>query len=933
MGPEPPDGRNARRWHHSIGGKLLIAFGLIAVLAIGSTFLSLIRFNQIEGVLHGLVDVSIPALKLSMEVQSRASDVINTADDVGNAQDEVERFNGMATATERIGNLWQAIGNLRAVVPEERTMAPIEALIARIDSQVGDLNRTVGEGLAASTAPVKVFQQLASTTADVNRTIASILDRVNAAATTADTAANRQISVWLSQLHGLRSDFNDATRILVSVRQATNSEALNSLRTQFDGIFNRIQSGIAKLGQSPQFASDIGALATAAQRLTAYSTGEAGIFVLRERFLRVRASIASITASLKEDGAQLRQRVAAIVADAENGAAESQRLSASAIAASRIWLLLIAISTLVIAGLIVWLFVHRYVVSRLDALAESMLGLARGNLAVPIPAAGPDELGEMSRALLVFRDNARDIQAARDQAIEARAEAEAASRAKSTFLANMSHELRTPLNAVIGYSEILAEDATDRGDEASVRDLQKIQSAGKHLLGLINSVLDLSKIEAGRMDIYLEQVNLSHLTEEVRVIIQPLIEKNGNRLVIEHAANAGSMRTDLTKLKQALINLLSNAAKFTEKGEVRLAVERQTGAEGKSQVLFKVSDSGIGMTDEQLGRLFEAFAQADSSTTRNFGGTGLGLAITRRFAILLGGSIDVVSKPGVGSTFLLSLPDQAVKAASADFGPMSVPESVNASALTVLIVDDDPVVHEVLAPTLAKKGYRVIHARDGAEALDIVRKTPPDIVTLDVMMPNVDGWTVLGAMKSDPALAHIPVIMLTIVDDRNLGWSLGASEYITKPIDRERLVALVGRFTSRNADAVVLVVDDDPEIRNVVSATLRNAGLKTAEAVNGQAACDWLSRNPPPDLILLDLMMPEMDGFQFLERMREHPDWLKIPVVVLTAKDLTTEERVQLAERTVLVLGKSAQPIASLGTALAAIAARRQSAEKSGRRA
>ena len=350
-------------------------------------------------------------------------------------------------------------------------------------------------------------------------------------------------------------------------------------------------------------------------------------------------------------------------------------------------------------------------------------------------------------------------------------------------------------------------------------------------------------------------------------------------------------------------------------------------------MLFKVSDSGIGMTDEQLGRLFEAFAQADSSTTRNFGGTGLGLAITRRFAILLGGSIDVVSKPGVGSTFLLSLPDQAVKAASADFGPMSVPESVNASALTVLIVDDDPVVHEVLAPTLAKKGYRVIHARDGAEALDIVRKTPPDIVTLDVMMPNVDGWTVLGAMKSDPALAHIPVIMLTIVDDRNLGWSLGASEYMTKPIDRERLVALVGRFTSRNADAVVLVVDDDPEIRNVVSATLRNAGLKTAEAVNGQAACDWLSRNPPPDLILLDLMMPEMDGFQFLERMREHPDWLKIPVVVLTAKDLTTEERVQLAERTVLVLGKSAQPIASLGTALAAIAARRQSAEKSGRRA
>ena len=208
-------------------------------------------------------------------------------------------------------------------------------------------------------------------------------------------------------------------------------------------------------------------------------------------------------------------------------------------------------STLVIAGLIVWLFVHRYVVSRLDALADSMLAIAQGNLAAPIPAAGPDELGEMSRALIVFRDNARDIQTARDEAIEARAEAEAASRAKSSFLANMSHELRTPLNAIIGYSEILAEDAADRGDDASVQDLQKIQSAGKHLLGLINGILDLSKIEAGRMDVYLEQVNLTQLVDEVRVIIQPLIEKNGNRLVIECPPDIGSMRTDLTKVKQS----------------------------------------------------------------------------------------------------------------------------------------------------------------------------------------------------------------------------------------------------------------------------------------------------------------------------------------------------------------------------------------------
>jgi CheY-like chemotaxis protein len=264
-------------------------------------------------------------------------------------------------------------------------------------------------------------------------------------------------------------------------------------------------------------------------------------------------------------------------------------------------------------------------------------------------------------------------------------------------------------------------------------------------------------------------------------------------------------------------------------------------------------------------------------------------------------------------------------AAAPQFKPVA--GAADGAGLTVLVVDDDPAVHDVLTPTLTKNGYRVIHARDGAEALATLRKTPPDVVTLDVMMPNVDGWSVLAEMKSDHTLAHIPVIMLTIVDDRNLGWSLGASEYMTKPIDRERLVTLVHRFTNRSADAVVLIVDDDPEVRNVISATLRSAGLTTAEAANGRAAVDWLAANPPPNLVLLDLMMPEMDGFQFLEHFSAHPDQLKMPVVVLTAKDLTAAEKAYLAERTVLVLGKSTQPISSLVTVLSAIATQRQNAD------
>ena len=506
---------------------------------------------------------------------------------------------------------------------------------------------------------------------------------------------------------------------------------------------------------------------------------------------------------------------------------------------------------------------------------------------------------------------------------EARRVAEQANRTKSDFLANMSHELRTPLNAIIGYSEILIEDAEDRGDEASVGDLQKIKGAGKHLLGIINDILDLSKIEAGRMDVYLEQIFLPKLIDEVKTIVEPLMSKNGNTLVVDCPADIGSLRTDLTKLKQSLINLLSNAAKFTKQGEVRLSIARMVDDDGPTRIRFSVSDSGIGMTEEQMGRLFQAFTQADSSTTRHFGGTGLGLTITKHFCTMLGGTVDVSSKQGEGSTFTIILPDQALHAAPASSTPVRKAAKGGADhAITVMVVDDDPDVHNLLSAILTKEGYNVLFARDGVEALDMMRQSPPDLVTLDVMMPKMDGWSLLGIMKSDVALHHIPVIMLTIVDDRNLGYSLGASEFMTKPIDRGRLIAVIDQFSRAEGDHVVLVVDDDPEVRSVVRRTVESAGLKVAEAVHGRAALDWLRDNPAPALILLDLMMTEVDGFAFLDQMRRNDDWVDIPVVVLTAKSLTEDERVFLAERTMLILSKSAQPIGTLGRALAAIAER-----------
>ncbi len=475
---------------------------------------------------------------------------------------------------------------------------------------------------------------------------------------------------------------------------------------------------------------------------------------------------------------------------------------------------------------------------------------------------------------------------ARGEAIRARDAAESANRTKSAFLANMSHELRTPMNAIIGYSEMLLEETEDRGLNELSPDLQKIRSAGKHLLSLINDVLDLSKIEAGKMTLYLEEFDVPSVTADVVATIRPLVEKNGNRIEVDCDPGAGRIHADLTKLRQTLFNLLSNAAKFTENGLITLAVRKH-----HNRIHFAVSDTGIGMTPEQLARLFQAFTQADDSTTRKYGGTGLGLVISRKFCQMMGGDIRVESTPGRGTTFTVDLPIHVGPAPDPTPLPphTQVEPPVAASRRLVLVIDDDPDSSEILRRNLIKAGYDVLTAASGQQGLDLARTHRPAAITLDVMMPGMDGWTVLTALKSDAATAAIPVIIVTMIQDGELGFALGASEFLTKPVEATRLAELLNRHAITPADRI-LVVDDDPQNRDLLIRILERQGYRTDEAENGSLALERVASERPA-LILLDLMMPVMDGFAFLEALRNSPAFATIPVIVVTAKDLTEADR------------------------------------------
>jgi len=520
----------------------------------------------------------------------------------------------------------------------------------------------------------------------------------------------------------------------------------------------------------------------------------------------------------------------------------------------------------------------------------------------------------------------RELREARNAALEA-------NRAKSEFLANMSHELRTPMNSIIGFTGRVIKKAGMVLPEKQLKNLRTVERNAHHLLGLINGVLDLSKVEAGKMETFEEAFSLTPLIAEVTDLAGSLTIDKGLSLKTELPKDDILLCTDKMKLKQILINLVGNAAKFTERGGICISAEALQSPwlkdpffeKNVDYLAIRIHDTGVGMNEEELSTIFEAFQQVDGSVTREYGGTGLGLAVTKRFTELLKGKVEVESVKGEGATFSVILPirladlrhPSATQPPGAQPSPAFSESRVAGSGPVVLCIDDDVEVLELLRDYLCDEGYQVVSARSGEEGLRKAREIKPFAITLDVHMPHQDGWSVLEALKRDNLTRDIPVVMVTIMDNHAMGYQLGAVDYLQKPILPETLLNSINRVMLRQA-RTVLVVDDDPEVIELIRQVLEDEKIAVNTAENGIEALALLEdlANNAPDLILVDLMMPEMDGFEFTRCLQANSQWAEIPVIVITAKSLTPEEKNVLDQRVISIINKEGM---STGDVLAAI--------------
>ena len=524
----------------------------------------------------------------------------------------------------------------------------------------------------------------------------------------------------------------------------------------------------------------------------------------------------------------------------------------------------------------------------------------------------------MSLAFTRMSDEVNALISARTSEMEtSRDEARDANAEKTRFFANMSHELRTPLNAILGYGEMLAEDCEDLGYDDLLPDLKKITSAGSHLLSLINNILDISKIEAGRMELYLTSFEIEGMVDTIKDVTGPLAAANDNGFKVNLEDALGSMTQDETKIRQCLTNFLSNGFKFTSNGTVTLDVDTFF-EEDIEMIRFSVSDTGEGMSEEGLSKVFREYEQAERSTSAKHGGTGLGLPITKKLAEMMGGDVIVTSELGVGSVFTLYVPRECPQ----DYD--EVEESNTIDKLTeeekiVVLIDDDVAMHDLIRRTLSKIGLKLVGAIDGEKGMQIVREVKPKLLLLDVLMPGRDGWSILKECKSDPELKEMPVVMVSQLSQDVLSQSLGADDYLTKPINRELFLETVTRHISvTDPDGTILIIDDDADVRDLLSRMLSDAGFKYDTAKDGKEGLEKLDKNP--NLIVLDLEMPRMDGFEFLENyMKEFNEAERAPVLVYSGKDLTEVQSEMLEKNVAGMVKKDEVSMDELSTIVTSI--------------
>ena len=483
----------------------------------------------------------------------------------------------------------------------------------------------------------------------------------------------------------------------------------------------------------------------------------------------------------------------------------------------------------------------------------------------------------------------------------ARDEARDASDQKTKFFANMSHELRTPLNAILGYGEMLYEDCEDLGYDDLLPDLKKITSSGTHLLSLINNILDLSKIEAGKMELFVTSFEIENMVQTIKDVSEPLAAKNDNGFVINLDGAMGSMSQDETKLRQCITNFLSNGFKFTKNGTVTLDVKSRM-IDDVEFIDFAVIDTGAGMSPEGVAKVFEEYTQAERSTSANYGGTGLGLPISKKFAEMMGGDVVVTSEEGVGSVFTMSVPRECPEYNEDDVDGSVI--NLDDQDNLVVLVDDDVAMHDLIKRTISKLNLTLLGATNSEKGMELIREVKPKLILLDVLMPGRDGWSLLKECKTDNELKSIPVIMISQLNQSNLASSLGANDYLTKPIDRTHFINTIKRVLGNETqDHKVLVIDDDKDVRELLSRLLKDAGYRPIDARDGKEGLE--RTKDEPSLIILDLEMPRMDGFEFLDNyIKDVPEDKRAPVLVFSGKDLTDVQEDLLNERVIGLVKK-----------------------------